>query len=31
MDSVEVYNCSQYDTEKAALRFEGLTGGHSTV
>jgi hypothetical protein len=22
MDNVEVYNCSQYDTFKAALRFE---------
>lgn len=22
MDHVEVYNCSQYDTFKAALRFE---------
>lgn len=31
MDSVEVYNCSQYDTEKAALRFEGVTLGHSGI
>jgi len=23
MDNVEVYNCSQYDTYKSALRFEG--------
>lgn len=22
MDSVEIYNCSQYDTQKAAIRFE---------
>jgi predicted aconitase len=23
MDNVEIYNCSQYDTNKAALRFQG--------
>lgn len=23
LDHVEVFNCSQYDTSKAALRFEG--------
>jgi hypothetical protein len=22
LDSVEIYNCSQYDTFKAAVRFE---------
>lgn len=31
MNSVEVYNCSQYDTEKAALRFEGVNYGHSGI
>mmetsp|Transcript_43949 Transcript_43949/g.42526 ORF Transcript_43949/g.42526 Transcript_43949/m.42526 type:complete len:115 (-) Transcript_43949:1392-1736(-) len=25
LSHVEVYNCSQYDTYKAALRFEGAT------
>ena len=31
MDNVQVYNCSQKDTYKAALRFEGTLGGHSRV
>ena len=31
MDYVEIYNCSQRDTEKTALRFEGAMGGHSVV
>ena len=31
MDSVEVYNCSQYDTLKAALRFDGNTGSYSSI
>jgi hypothetical protein len=29
MEGVEIYNCSQYDTTKAALRFEGSNGGWS--
>ena len=31
MDNVEVYNCSQYDTEKAALRFEMATQSQSMI
>jgi len=31
MDNVQVYNCSQKDTYKAAVRFEGTLGGHSRV
>lgn len=31
MNSVEIYNCSQYDTYKAAIRFEGAYGGWSEV
>jgi len=30
-DNVEIYNCSQYDTYKAALRFEGAKLGKSQV
>ena len=30
-DNVEIYNCSQYDTYKAALRFEGAKLGRSRV
>jgi len=31
VDNVEVYNCSQYDTKKAAFRFEGAMGSESVV
>jgi hypothetical protein len=31
LDNVEIYNCSQYDTYKAALRFEGAKLGNSKV
>jgi len=31
MDNVEVYNASQANTEKAAIRFEGNTGLYSAV
>ena len=31
MDSVEIYKCSQYDTLKAALRFEGANGMFSSI
>ena len=31
MENVEVYNCSQIDTQKAAIRFEGATAKHSEV
>ena len=31
MDNVEIYNCSQYDTYKAALRFEGVQATSSIV
>lgn len=31
LDSVEIYNCSQYDTQKAALRFEGNFGRWSQI
>lgn len=31
MDNVEVYNCSQANTFKAAIRFEGVTGLYSSV
>ena len=31
LDHVEIYNCSQYDTYKAALRFEGNGGDYSIV
>jgi parallel beta-helix repeat protein len=31
MHNVEIINCSQAMTEKAALRFEGAAGGHSHV
>lgn len=31
MDHVEVYNCSQYDTWKAAVRFESASLGYSRV
>lgn len=29
MDHVEIYNCSQWDTYKAAIRFENAVLGHS--
>jgi hypothetical protein len=29
MHNVEVYNCSQKNLEKSAIRFEGATGSHS--
>ena len=31
LDSVEIFNCSQIDTEKAALRFESATELYSSV
>lgn len=31
IDSVEIYNCSQYDTHKAALRFQEAYGSWSSV
>lgn len=31
MDNVEVYNCSQYDTYKAAIRFEDAKLGQSKI
>jgi hypothetical protein len=31
MDHVEIYNCSQWDTYKSALRFEGASTLHSKV
>lgn len=31
LDNVEIYNCSQYDTYKAALRFEGAHANFSHV
>jgi hypothetical protein len=31
MDNVEIFNCSQIDTEKAALRWENNALGHSMV
>ena len=31
LDSVEVYNCSQYDTMNAALRFEGSGRNFSVI
>ncbi len=31
LDNVEVYNCSQYDTYKAALRFEGALSQWSNI
>ena len=31
MDSVQVYNCSQQDTYRSSIRFEGAMGGYSRV
>lgn len=31
MDNVEIFGCSQYDTEKAALRFDHANGGFSSI
>ena len=31
MDYVEIYNCSQYDTLKAALRFESSSSAYSLI
>jgi hypothetical protein len=31
MDSVEIYNCSQFDTYKAAVRFEGAEGAWNSI
>ena len=31
MDSVEIYNCSQYDTLHAAVRFDGAAGAYSSI
>lgn len=31
MDFVEIYNCSQMDTYKAALRFEGANNAWSLI
>ena len=30
-DNVEIFNCSQYDTLKAALRFDGAKLGVSSI
>lgn len=31
MDNVEIHNCSQVDTENAALRFASAASGHSSI
>ena len=31
MDNVEIFNCSQRDTTKAAIRFEGSLLSHSII
>lgn len=31
MDNVEIYNCSQVDTQKAALRFDSSLSGYSKI
>lgn len=31
MDNVQIYNCSQRDTDKAALRWQAAFNGHSRV
>jgi hypothetical protein len=31
MDSVEVYNCSQWNTHASAIRFEAASGGYSDI
>lgn len=31
LDSVEIFNCSQRQTQNSALRFQSATGGHSKV
>jgi hypothetical protein len=31
MDNVQIYNCSQYDTWKASIRFEGAKLGYSRI
>jgi len=31
MDSIEIFNCSQIDTFKAALRFESASQSHSSI
>lgn len=31
IDNVEIHNCSQYDTYKAAIRFEGSKLGKSKI
>jgi parallel beta-helix repeat protein len=31
MSNVEIYNCSQIDTQNAAIRFEGTTSGLSSI
>jgi len=31
LDNVEIYNCSQYDTMKSALRFEGAIYRESII
>jgi hypothetical protein len=31
LDNVEVYNCSQIDTFKAAIRFESAVSLHSSI
>ena len=31
LDSVEIYNCSQANTLKAALRFDGNSGTYNSI
>ena len=31
MDSVEIYNCSQNSTLRAAVRFDGNSGSYSSI
>jgi hypothetical protein len=31
LDNVEIFNCSQYDTQKAAVRFDGASGSYSQI
>jgi hypothetical protein len=31
MDSVEIYNCSQNNTLRAAVRFDGNSGSYSSI
>ena len=31
MDSVEIYNCSQNNTLRSSLRFDGYSGAYSSI